>query len=278
MPQLPCREVPQAPSLVQCSLLAHAVARVPLADIVKTRREMTLFGEPPFAKSFLKPSDEQTVVAVQAVLKAIEDSGLGEVPFGEWGVVAASQYFARRNARHAIEQFRIGGIWKVSPLFVPHYSLHAISGTISQALKIHGPNVGVGGKQDAFAEGLLTSLTMLEMHDVPGVWTVITRCEPDRISFEDPSSSQDVVCHAVALALVKEPTDTLPSLQLTPHQSTEVWTTACRSRTDQQATTNPPTQESDFFEFIQFLEQPDPGTVWGHTLSCGSRLQIVPAA
>ncbi len=241
----------------QCSILAHAVVQVPLADVAVARRGMTLFGDPPFPKSFLKPADEQTVAAVKAVLQAIEDFGLGEVDFSRWGVVAAPQYFARRTAKDTIELFQTGGVWKVSPLFVPHSSLHSISGTISQALKIQGPNVGVGGSNKSVVEGLLASLTMQAMQDVPGVWTVFTLCEPEQALSPESVTPEDVTCHAVALALVPESASTLPSVQLIHDHAKSLSTT-----------------QPDLFQLIRFLERVPQTGVWSCSLSWGANLAI----
>src|SRR5207249_3269078 len=119
-------------------------------------------GGKPFPTAFLKPSDEQTVVAVAAVLQAAQQPGLERVNFADWGVIAAPRFLGRINATDTIYKFETGGAWKAPPLFVAHRSLHAVSGTISQALQSKGPNFGVGGGLNAPAEGLLTALTLLD--------------------------------------------------------------------------------------------------------------------
>src|SRR3954469_24344383 len=50
---------------------ACAVVRCALDDIPTLRQQLGPPGDKPFQASFLKPSDEQTVVAVAAVLEAI---------------------------------------------------------------------------------------------------------------------------------------------------------------------------------------------------------------
>jgi hypothetical protein len=57
---------------------------------------------------------------------------------------------------------------------IPHRSLHSVSGTISQALKIHGPNFGVGGGPHGAAKAMLAAGALLECEPVSGVWVILT--------------------------------------------------------------------------------------------------------
>jgi hypothetical protein len=180
---------------------AWATAHCSLENIAELRQKLGPPGGTPFPAAFLKPSDEQTVVAVAAVLQAISQHGLDRVNFGDWGVIAAPRFLGRLAASDTIHKFEAGGPWKAPPLFVPHRSLHAISGTISQTLQIKGPNFGVGGGVSAPVEGLLTALTLLDEQHLPGLWLVVTQCDPEpQPDYTRGVNTVPVVCHALALA------------------------------------------------------------------------------
>jgi hypothetical protein len=82
--------------------------------------------------------------------------------------------------------------------------LHSLSGTVSQALKIHGPNYGVGGGSQAAAEALIAAGALLADEEVPGVWVVLTGFEPELVPAEHNAANTTPAspdCVAVALAL-----------------------------------------------------------------------------
>ena len=87
--------------------------------------------------------------------------------FAGWGVVAASRYLGRANLAAALRSFAAEGVWGTSPHLIPHFALHSLSGSISLALGLHGPNLGVGGGLHATAEGFLTALTWLAPGSCP---------------------------------------------------------------------------------------------------------------
>jgi hypothetical protein len=94
------------------------------------------------------------------------------------------------------------GFWGVTPHLIPHHALHAQSGTLSQALGIHGPNLGVGGGQDAAVQGFVMALTWLAADTVPGVWLVMSGWSPEYIPEGSGASVGDPECLAIALALI----------------------------------------------------------------------------
>jgi hypothetical protein len=156
------------------------------------RKELVSLSGEPFPHNFLKASDEQTVVALAAVLQAIK----------QHGVIAAPRFFGRLNAADVLVKVETAGAAKAPPLFVPHRSLHAVSGTISQALEIKGPNFGVGGGINAPVEGLLTALTLLDEYQLPGLWVVLTQNDPEPLPDGRGNSVVPAVCHALALAFM----------------------------------------------------------------------------
>jgi hypothetical protein len=155
----------------------------------------------PLPPAFLKHADEQTVLGLAAVYHAIHDYHL-KPPFTAWGVLAAPRFLGRPTMAAALLRFAAEGAWGVSPHLIPHRSLHAMSGTVSQALKIHGPNFGVGGGPGAAVEVLLAAAALLELQNVPGVWVVLSGLDPEKAPDEAGRTSPGIHCVGVALALV----------------------------------------------------------------------------
>jgi hypothetical protein len=151
--------------------------------------------------SLLRNSDEQTIAGTAAVFTAMEIMGGCGGKFESWGVVAASRYLGRANLAVALQTFMAEGVWGTSPHLIPHFALHSASGTISLALGLHGPNLGVGGGLHAEAEGFLAALTWLAAGVVPGVWLVLSGWSPELVP--DPRGTTPPIgeCRALALAL-----------------------------------------------------------------------------
>src|SRR5947209_2132687 len=158
--------------------------------------------------------DDQTAVGLVAVFEAIQGYGLDAASFRDWGVIAAPRFLGRVALAAALTRFALEGAWGISPHLIPHRSLHSLSGTISQALKIHGPNFGVGGGPNAAGEALMVAGGMVTDQRLPGVWVVMTGYEPE-LAPADPAEPAGMtpdevrpIAGAVALALVREGTGT----------------------------------------------------------------------
>ncbi|MGP0068766.1 MAG: hypothetical protein ACLQGP_34835 [Isosphaeraceae bacterium] len=156
--------------------------------------------------SLLRYSDEQTVAGTAAVFSAMQAMGAESSAFEGWGVVAASRYLGRANLAAALRSFEAEGVWGISPHLIPHFALHSPSGTISLALGLHGPNLGVGGGLYAAAEGVLAALTWLAAGSVPGVWLVLTGWSPELIPSGRgiPPVPVSGECQALAMALIAD--------------------------------------------------------------------------
>ncbi len=151
---------------------------------------------------FLRYADEQTVVGLAAVLRAIDSHPLRHTCFDDWGVLAAPQFLGRVLGAATLANFQRTCQAAVSPHFIPQHSLHSVSGAISIALGMSGPNFGVGGGPEALAEGLTVALTFLDNQAVPGLWLVLTQWVPELTPDPQGSAPNDAVCWGVALALV----------------------------------------------------------------------------
>jgi hypothetical protein len=151
---------------------------------------------------FLRNADEQTVVGVAAVLRAIGDPALRDQRFAEWGVLAAPQFPGRLVGAAAFSKFQREGAATVSPHIIPQHSLHSLSGAVSVVLGMHGPNFGVGGGPEAMAEAFTAALTFLDHDTLAGLWLVLTGWDPEPVPDGSGSTSSESVCRGVALALV----------------------------------------------------------------------------
>jgi hypothetical protein len=199
---------------VRGALLAHGTIRA-AGETLKALRESagTLSSERKLPASFLKHADDQTVVALAAVLEAGRRCGLGGRDFSRWGVLAAPRYFGRATLVSALRRFAEEGAWGVSPHLIPHQSMHAISGTISQALGIHGPNLGIGGGPQSTAEAMLAAAGLIAEGRVPGLWVVMTGWHPEPVFGETGKLQSNghmaprSVCIGLAMALEPEGKD-----------------------------------------------------------------------
>jgi hypothetical protein len=158
----------------------------------------------PLPASLVKHSEDQTLAAVAALYVALTTRGWLGQSFADWGVIAAPNFFGRTGNAHSIERFGQEGPWGVSPHVIPHHSLHAVSGTISQLLKVHGPNFGISGAAQACQDAFLIAAALLAEGGVPGLWLLLSGHERERVPVESGKTEpgRAVVCEAVAMALV----------------------------------------------------------------------------
>lgn len=189
------------PPAVCCDLAAVAAVRVSLERLPELRRQPVPAWAEPLPASFLKHADEQTVAGLVAVYRAIEQGELQTTCFRDWGVVASPRFLGRPAMAAALRRFQEEGAWGVSPHLIPHRSLHSISGTISQALQIHGPNFGVGGGPGGATEAVLAAAAMLAGQRLPGVWLVLTGLDPESAPDDSGQPARGTECVGLALAL-----------------------------------------------------------------------------
>lgn len=186
---------------VTSDILAHGGLQLAPGDFPRLRQRPGPGVGESLPGTFLKHADEQTVAGLAAVLETIHAAGWGDRSFAEWGVVAAPCFLGRATLASALERFAVEGAWGLSPHFIPHRSQHAVSGTISQALKIKGPNFGTGGGPSSLLDGFLAALVLLTGNRLPGVWLVFTAYEPEMIPQASGTATEVPTLHALALAL-----------------------------------------------------------------------------
>jgi hypothetical protein len=209
--------------------------------------------------SCLKYADEHTVLGLGAVLHALTRLPRVE-PLDSWGVIAAPRWPGRLGTAHAIAKYRANGPRSISPVAVPNLCMHAMSGTISMALGMHGPNFGVGGGLASVADGLLAGLVVQLEHRLPGTWLVLSEWD-----VEPGSRPDDTIPTARALALAL----------VTPGAGDAGW----RLRLQATASPSPHLACPRLAELTQFLAAPRrPERAWSCTLDWGMELVVTGAA
>lgn len=194
-----------------CRIVAHGVARAAFDDVAPLRKAPGPPGSPRVSPALLKHADEQTVLGLAAVLRAMTDFGLADRSFAAWGVLAAPRYLGRVQGAAHVDRYRRQGASTVSPLIIPHLSLHSMSGTISLALGVQGTNYGLGGAPGHLGEGLLAALAARD-DGLPGLWLVATAWDPEPIPDLERRSAIPTTGFAAALALMPEAAEGFASL------------------------------------------------------------------
>ncbi|MBI2804961.1 MAG: hypothetical protein HYX68_08270 [Planctomycetes bacterium] len=195
---------PDSRIALSCQIGAVKWLRWNADQIAQARRQPVAFGGEKLPISFLKHADEQTVLALWTVLEAIETADLQDRSFDSWGVIASPSFFGRLSIAQSVRRYHQEGAWGISPQLIPHQSLHAMSGTISQALRIHGPNFGVGAEPCAGPDALLLAAAMLYDGQLPGLWLALTGYETEWIPAADGQHPTAPACQALAVALTPD--------------------------------------------------------------------------
>lgn len=209
-----------------CAVEAYGVVKVAVDEIATLRKAPGPLGGRTIPPSLLKHADHQTVLGLAAVLRAIDDFGWDGRSFEDWGLIAAPRFLGRILVAAAIDRFKNRGVPGMSPLIIPTLSLHAVAGSLSLALKMHGFNYGVGGGHGHLAEALLTGLAARDEGGVPGVWVVATQFSPEPIPDRAGRSTNASFGYAVALALTSEAAAARCriNLRVVPTSAREAWT------------------------------------------------------
>lgn len=187
------------PLVACCDVTAYGTAQAAEDEVDEMRRKPVLRTGEASRATFLKHADEQTVLGLAALVRAMHAFHLSEDSFGDWGILAAPRFLGRMAMAHALHKFAAEGAWGMSPHLIPNRSLHSVSGTLSQALKIHGPNFGVGGGIGSEAEAFRAAFALLDDRSLPGLWLVLTGWDPEPAP---GGAAVKPVCRALALALV----------------------------------------------------------------------------
>ena len=198
----PLEQSPSRTWAVCCDLAADATVRVGLETLGRTASPSGSDAKRAFAGLIPQTRRRANRGRPGGGVHGDSRAGLHATSFRDWGVVAAPRFLGQPAMAAALKRFQAEGAWGVSPHLIPHRSLHSISGTVSQALKIHGPNFGVGGGPGGPADALLAAAAMLEGQHLPGVWLVLRLpWTPSRRRTKRDGRRPGGMCVGLALAL-----------------------------------------------------------------------------
>lgn len=186
--------------LTTCGVAAWASATAEQQEIAALRKNPGAFqgGRPPTLA--VKLADDQAVLALVAVLRAIDAAGWSERSFQNWGIIAGPRYLARVSTANTLQRFERLGPRGVSPLAIPQSMLSAVSGTLSVALGAQGLNCGVGGAPGQLSDALLVGLTLLDTQVLEGLWIVLTEWSTEPVPDGQGGTQTKSACRAIALA------------------------------------------------------------------------------
>ncbi len=153
----------------------------------------------------LKHSDDQTVAALAALCRAMLGCELADIDYDTWGIVASSRFIGRGAVVSTIEKYANEGPWGVSMQVTPHQTVHAISSTLSLALRCHGPCIGAGGGPHDESSAVLAAISLLQRPSVRGVWLLFTGWEPEMTIDRAGRPTAAPECVAAALAMLPAP-------------------------------------------------------------------------
>jgi hypothetical protein len=192
---------PDADGDAPCGIVGHATCAARLTEIAALREAAPPSGSPALPPRFLRHCDEQTVVGIHAVLRAIAVASPDDGGLADDAVVAASCQAGRIMAAKSLALLKTGGAVTVSTHIVPQASLHSLAGAVSVALGMHGPHLGVSGGPEALAEGLLSAITLAVTAGAPRVWLVVTEWDEEPALDTTGTAIDDPLCRALAVAI-----------------------------------------------------------------------------
>ncbi len=190
----------QPAHMIEIGVDGWGYARLTFDEAQGLRKTIPRWAAADTAHHFFKHSDEQTILAVQALDNAIERHQL-TTDFHDWAVISAPQFLGRLAGAATYHKFLKEGTHGVSLHTIPQHSLHSVAGAISVLLGCHGPNLGVGGGPRTISDAILTALTIFDQRQSSGVWLICTGWNFEPLPGRDGKCATQAVCYAFALAL-----------------------------------------------------------------------------
>ncbi len=180
---------------------AWASVCLPQAEIERLRPQPGPTYRKPLSPKTLRFADDQTVAGMSALLHAIHNRGWHDRSFADWGVIGVPRFLGRTVTASNIHRSQADPAFSISPHIIPNQCLHSISGAVSVALGIHGPNFGVGGGPQAVSEGLVTGLSVVAELRIPGLWIICTEFDPEPVPEPGGQPRNAPIVHAAAMAI-----------------------------------------------------------------------------
>ena len=186
-----------------CQIQRGEIVTARLSEIKTLARQPHPAEWPRLPPRFLRHADEQTVVAMAAVLRTLARQG--ETTGGVTGdaVIAASCRAGQPTAARTMTALERQGPVGVTPHVVPQCSLHSPASAVSVGLGMHGPTIGVGGGPAAIAEGLLAAATlaMSPGQSPAAIWLLLTGWDDQPGLDAAAVPTTDPVCRGLCLQL-----------------------------------------------------------------------------
>ena len=196
MSATPMDSLSDRPNLsVAFEIAASGWLAVRSTEIGRLRSQVASAYPGTLSAGLLKQSDTQNLVGLLLLRQLLDENRIATNDCEQWGLVAAARMLNRHRVAESLAKFRENGAWTTSPHLIPNSSLHTQSGILSQALKLHGPNIGAGGMKGSEGDALWAAATLLQGDQLPGVWIVLTGWEKETLDDED------ILCQAAAFAL-----------------------------------------------------------------------------
>lgn len=183
-------------------ILAKAFLRRPVSEIPATRSQINSQVPRPFSPTILKNMDDQSILAIEVILKACQNDNLDLANFQDWGLATCPRNPGRRRLFTTFKKFEKEGAWIVSPHSVTYDALHSPAGMLSQAFGITGPSIGSGGLAGLEGQAILAATSLFTLGNVQAVWAVFTFPEQEPPVHQDGAHFPESI-FAFAIALGK---------------------------------------------------------------------------
>src|SRR4051812_43996636 len=117
-------------ALARLGIEQFAAVRADLAQVATLRKAIPAWAPKDTPGHFLKYADEQTVVGVAALDRAITAGEQDATQYRDWPIIAAPRFIGRIAGTATLERFMGGGGPAISPHTIPQHTLHSVSGAL----------------------------------------------------------------------------------------------------------------------------------------------------
>ena len=209
-----------------CQIDSCATVSAHLSEVQALAREKHAYGSYSLPTRFLRHADEQTVIGVRSILKAMAADTQGNSDISNDAVIAATCLAGQPAAARTMIGLRDKGPVAVTPHIVPQCSLHSVASAASVGFGMHGPNFGVGGGIHAVSEGLLLAVTLAPLLAITSpsarIWLICTGWDQQPSLKPNGEVDNDPLCRGLTLLLKHTPSHSIdnarPQIRITSQQ------------------------------------------------------------
>ena len=200
-----------------CLVESYAAACARSSEIDALARAKHSHGCHSLPPRFLRHADEQTVIGMHSVVRAMAVDTQSHRDICNDAVIAATCLGGQPSAARTMIGLRDKGPVAVTPHIVPQCSLHSMASAASVGFGMHGPNFGVGGGPHATAEGFLLALTLAPMlaktSPSARIWLICTAWDQQPSVDAKGVFTNDPICRGMTFVLNPEIAQTLGETQ-----------------------------------------------------------------